>query len=111
MKFNFESCKTEKIEVIQQENGWIRNLEGKIIAVHVNWFENIQTKLERLEDEYYNQRIEKSIKTLKAELKTDEEYFRGWKDNIAMAIKDNCKNVTHEEANKAAKYFLEILIL
>jgi len=54
-------------------------------------------------------------------LKSDPEYYRAWKDNIAMAFKDEAfrcvtvtkewdKQVVHEIANKAADRFLQQLI-
>lgn len=53
------------------------------------------------------------------ELKNDEELFQSWKDNIAMAFKDEyarCekkyknKEDLHKIANKASENFLNLLI-
>ena len=57
--------------------------------------------------------IVKAMKTLNKELnkdKTGGSYYFAWQSNIAMSIIDNIEGVSHEDANKAAKAFLELLI-
>lgn len=62
------------------------------------------------------------ISELTKALQSDPEYRRGWKDNIAMAFKDECarhkkktgkqslwSSEIHEIANKAAENFLKLL--
>jgi len=57
--------------------------------------------------------LESPVKKLIVELKEDKSegsYYYSWQSNIAMSIKDNIKGISHEDANKAAKAFLELLI-
>lgn len=54
-----------------------------------------------------------AMKMLRHSLKEDKSegsYYYSWQANIACNIMDHCKNVSHEDANKAAKAFLELLI-
>lgn len=66
--------------------------------------------------------LREALLVLVNKLKNDEDYRRSWKDNIAMAYKDNedwyiqqtgKKNLTKEDrhiiANNAAEYFLKLL--
>jgi hypothetical protein len=65
--------------------------------------------------------INKAIDRFVEELKTDPEFYRGWKDNIAMAFKDAYQRdwggseqaalSMHHLANKAADNFLQSLFI
>ena len=58
-------------------------------------------------------KLEKAISCLSKNLSADKtpgSYYHTWQSNIAMSIMDNTMYVTHEEANNAAKAFLELLI-
>ncbi len=58
--------------------------------------------------------LSKAIEVLQTELKKDKtegSYYHSWQCNIAMAIRDNVKDADHQEANKAAKAFIELLLL
>lgn len=52
----------------------------------------------------------KMLKHALEEDKSNGSYYYSWQANISCAIMDNCKNVSHEDANKAAISFLERLI-
>lgn len=53
-----------------------------------------------------------AMNVLRKALNEDSDYYRSWKDNIAMAFKDyyNVEKNLHENANIAASRFLDILI-
>jgi transcription initiation factor TFIIIB Brf1 subunit/transcription initiation factor TFIIB len=62
--------------------------------------------------------LQEAINVLRHEIRSDEDYKRGWKDNIAMAFKDeagnhglNSSKIIHEVANKAADNFLESFLI
>lgn len=95
-------------------------VEGNI-DYWVEKFQNQSLQIERLPS------IQEAVERLCEELKNDEDYYRSWKDNIAMAFKDayyndfikpfqngNYKVKEHESvhivANKAADNFLKQLI-
>jgi len=108
-------CKITELKVTQQENGWIRNDKGEIIAVPVEWLERAQKANEEMTEKLYGpeERLKTAMQNLKFELKKSKEegsYYYSWQANIAMAIRDNVKGSTHENANKAAREFLDILI-
>jgi hypothetical protein len=64
--------------------------------------------------------IKESVDVLCNTLKEDEDYYRSWKDNIAMAFKDECYrnqvdddlplDLLHKIANTAADNFLQQLV-
>ncbi len=59
-------------------------------------------------------KVYEAIERIQKELSIDKRegsYYHSWQCNIAMAIRDNVKRATHEEANVAAKAFLELLLL
>jgi len=69
-----------------------------------------------LEDDEVKTPLHKSIDMLRKHLKEDADYYMGWQSNIAMAfIDNNTLNIKYEElhklANKAAKSFLDLLIM
>jgi hypothetical protein len=73
-------------------------------------------------------KTKEAVQILITALKEDEDYYRGWKDNIAMAFKDEVENkglhspnpenhsilmtreMLHKIANNAADNFLQLLI-
>ena len=58
-------------------------------------------------------KISRAMKVLKKELSKDKEpdsYYHAWKSNIAMSIKDEIPELTHEQVNSAAERFLYLLI-
>ena len=58
-------------------------------------------------------KISRAMKVLKKELSKDKEpdsYYHAWQSNIAMSIKDEIPELTHEQVNAAAKRFLHLLI-
>ena len=59
-------------------------------------------------------KISRAMKVLKKELSKDrapaDSYYHAWQSNIAMSIKDEIPELTHEQVNSAAERFLHLLI-
>lgn len=71
-------------------------------------YDNVNFKIEDLKNP-----IPIAMKILQTALSEDKShgsYYDSWQANIACAIMDNCKNVSHEDANKAATSFLTNLM-
>ena len=60
--------------------------------------------------------IKNEMDIVRKQLRDDKELYYAWQSNIAMPFIDECHRVgiehekLHEVANKAAKYFLDLLI-
>jgi len=108
-----DACKSTKVEWEQQENGWVRDEKGFIVAVPVEWFRKSQDQMIKNEIELVNTPLTTAVSVIMQEMKKDKSegsYYYSWQANIAMAIVDNIEGVSHEDANKAAKEFLDLFI-
>lgn len=73
----------------------------------------LKVKIEEIENDEKEDEIKDAIDVLRKHLSESKEqgsYYYSWQSNIAMSIKDNICGATHEDANKAAKAFLDLLI-